>query len=141
MNRSDIEAVEKDLQETFSEVGDKYNIFVKKLDKENTETNIYNESPEKNYEEPVNITGRISFNPAVEEVTHVGRKEGVDAVFSFTSKELKDKGYLDSENTLLLSSDDLIIYKEEPFNILNPTPSSLLGDTHLIYKFECKKVI
>lgn len=136
MEITDLNELELDIQEAFLEIGDTENIAFLKF--EGGEENIYRESKKKRYGQPIVVTGRVKINPVSEEISDIGRTGEVNALFTFTTKDLRDNDLLDE--TLKITVDDRITFREDVYSILNIVPTSMLGDRFLIYKFECKKV-
>lgn len=136
MDKRDLDELSLDIQEAFLEIGDTDNISIMRYEGGNE--NVYKESKKKQYSLPITITGRVKLSPVSEEISDIGRKEDINAVFTFTAKDLEDNGLLDEE--VLITVDDRLKFRDTEFSILNIIPTAMLGNRFLIYKFECKKV-
>jgi hypothetical protein len=136
MDKRDLDELSLDIQEAFLEIGDTDNISIMRYEGGNE--NIYKESKKKRYSLPITITGRVKLSPVSEEISDIGRKEDINAVFTFTAKDLEDNGLLDEE--VLITVDDRLKFRDTEFSILNIIPTAMLGNRFLIYKFECKRV-
>ena len=136
MDKRDLDELSLDIQEAFLEIGDTDNISIMRYEGGNE--NIYKESKKKRYSIPITITGRVKLSPVSEEISDIGRKEDINAVFTFTAKDLEDNGLLDEE--VLITVDDRLKFRDTEFSILNIIPTAMLGNRFLIYKFECKRV-
>lgn len=136
MDKRDLDELSLDIQEAFLEIGDTDNISIMRYEGGNE--NIYKERKKKRYSLPITITGRVKLSPVSEEISDIGRKEDINAVFTFTAKDLEDNGLLDEE--VLITVDDRLKFRDTEFSILNIIPTAMLGNRFLIYKFECKRV-
>jgi hypothetical protein len=133
--KMDFHEIENDLQEVFEEMGDTENIFVRQYIPTDIE-GVYRENKFKEYGEPIHLVGRVKLNPIGEEITEIGRDRKVNSIFTFTAKELRDKGLF--TDRLLVTENDIIVYRSKEYSIVTITPLALFGSTFVLYKFEGK---
>ena len=108
-------------------------------------TNVYGESKEKVYKNPVMWVSSISFSPEHGVQTVEGVKR--NAVFKVPLKSLRESGYF-TDGDFYKQKEDMdkicrgvIRYKDTYYEVLRVEPRTYVEDTFLIYQMDCKELL
>lgn len=108
------------------------------LDTQKTEVNVYNESPEEIYKDPVNITGSVSIiktegEESVEYVQEI-------AIFTIPTKEFIDNNISYSTYSAVKELEKAkIVYSGTSYSIDRVEPKDFVDSTFQEYAFYCKR--
>lgn len=112
-------------------------IFLELLDEENTETNIYDETPKKQYFDSIQLVGKFSMSMEQGE-------EVVEGIQDYATVTIPTKSLL--ENNVDISPqnyDNLkkgtIVYKDVRYEIKEVVPTVNVDDVFQFYNFYCEK--
>lgn len=112
-------------------------IFLKLLDEGNTTTNVYGETKEKAYLEPIQLYGKFAMSTmqGEEEV------EGIQDYITVTipTKSLMLNGVDISPQNYSTLENGAIHYKGVDYNIFRVNPTTNIDDVFLFYVFYCEK--
>lgn len=99
-------------------------IELKTTTKEETESNsIYNDEKGDTKKESYYLKGYIHFNPDEKLVTKMGvNKEDVNVVVRTTTRQLKNRGLIGTNNKVRITVDDKLIINGEEYDIVKVTP-------------------
>jgi len=141
----DLDDLENDILETFEEIGDNSAMDVFSYTPAvGSSASIYKEEKFKTYTKLVSLTGRIKLSPKTEELSDIGRKRECTCIFTFDTKQLKNKGVITSSTTgeevCSVTLDSVIRYKGKYYEICNICPVAMIGNRFLLYKFEGKEI-
>jgi hypothetical protein len=128
--------VQKAIDRAIYTLANKTDIFIAKRNTTGS-TSAYS-GTEPSYANPVQIYGLV--NMSVISANEVGKEVEYKAVFTFTSKRMRELGYLDSNDKLLLTEKDHIVFKGHTYNIEKVTPERQFEDTFLAYTCYCSEV-
>ena len=112
-------------------------IFLKLLDKDNTPTNIYRETKNKNYLEPVQLVGKVTLTTSQGEEDVEGVQDTVK--FAIPTKSLLNKGVDISPQNYDNLIKGVISYKGVDYTILRLEPTVNIDDVFQFYTFYCEK--
>lgn len=126
-----LDGIEEVFQIMFTDVAE-----LRLLDEENTKVNVYNETLEKVYKEPVNLVAKVTTTFTQGELYVESVK--IDAVFSIPTKQLitNEIPHETSEDLELLKKAKFT-YKGFDYLIKKVTPKTLVADMWQVYDFEC----
>ena len=112
-------------------------IFLKLLDEKNTVTNIYEETKQKTYLEPIQLVGKVSFSKEQGE-------EDVEGVQDLATITIPTKSLLD--NNISVSPDNLktlikgaMCYEGVDYDIKRVVPTTNIDSVFQFYVFHCEK--
>lgn len=135
MDTSITQAFLEGMQEVFSTMFTDQ-IFLKLMDLENTEVNIYGESADKVYREPVQLVGKIVLSNSQEDTPESEIR--TSATIRIPTKEFIDKEIsFYSQEDLETLKKGLIVYREEEYEIQDVVPCTNITDTYMFYDFTC----
>ena len=112
-------------------------IFLKLLDDRSTNTNIYNETKEKNHYAPVQLVGKFELSPVQGEEYVEGIEDYVTA--TIPTKRLLLAGIDVSPQNYETLLKGTITYKDIDYEIANVKPRTNINDVFQFYIFYCKK--
>ena len=112
-------------------------IFLKLLDEDNTETNIYDETPKKQYLEPIQLVGKFSLSVEQGEQYVEGVQDYVTA--TIPTKSLLDKGINITPQNYDTLEKGVISYKGIDYEIKMVRPTVNVDDVFQFYTFYCEK--
>lgn len=140
----DLDDLERDILETFEEIGHTDGMEVFDYQPPSS-TGIYREEKFKTYRKIFSLTGRIKLSPKSEELSDVGKRKECTCIFTFDTKQLKNKGVLVvDEKTRAedcrIKTTSVIRYKGIYYEISNICPTAMIGDRFLLYKFEGREL-
>ena len=112
-------------------------IFLKLLDEDNTATNIYGETLNKQYKEPIQLVGKFSLS--IEQGEQV-----VEGLQSYATVTIPTKSLLDNEVDVSPENYEtlekgVIIYKDVEYAIKKVVPTTNIDDVFQFYVFHCEK--
>ena len=140
----DLDDLERDIHETFEEIGDSHAMDVFSYQAPSS-SSVYNEEKFKTYVKEFSLTGRIKLSPKSEELSDVGRRTECNVIFTFDTKQLKDMGVMviDSDThaeNCKINTDSIIRYKGLYYEVNTICPVAMIGDRFLLHKFEGRKL-
>ena len=112
-------------------------LYLSLMDEEKTKVNIYDESPQKVYTDPIQLVGRIKTTFAQGE----NPVEGVqcDAVITIPTKQLITKGIPhQTESDLETLKKAKFEYDGGEYLVEKVTPKTLVADKWQMYDFNCR---
>lgn len=112
-------------------------IFLKLLDEENTDTNVYDETPKKVYLEPIQLVGKFSMSLEQGEQEVEGIQDYVTA--NIPTKSLLDKGVDITPQNYDTLKKGVIHYKGVDYEIKIVKPMVNIDDVFQFYVFYCEK--
>lgn len=112
-------------------------IFLKLLDEKNTVSNIYKETVNKKYFEPIQLVGKFSMT--VEQ-----GEEVVEGTQDYVTVTIPTKSLLDNNVDITPQNYDtlekgVIVYKDVEYTIAKITPKTNIDDVFQFYVFYCEK--
>lgn len=140
----DLDDLERDIFDTFEEIGDMNAMDIFDYLSPSS-SGIYREEKFKQYNKIFSLTGRIKLSPKSEELSDVGRRKECTCIFTFDTKQLKDKKVIEldeqtrAENCKIKTT-SVIRYKGIYYEISNICPTAMIGDRFLLYKFEGREI-
>lgn len=112
-------------------------IFLKLLDEDSTDTNVYEETTQKNYLDPIQLVGKFALSMEQGEQVVEGIQDYVTA--TIPTKSLLDKNVdITPENYETLKK-GAISYKGVDYNIVQVRPIVNIDDVFQFYVFYCEK--
>jgi len=87
-------------------------IGYKRFNVATTPNDIYDESPDKIFDEAEDLRAIVTLDPTPEYLDEMGLEERVDAIFIIMQKELTDKD-------IEITKADIIVYKSVEYNVTN----------------------
>lgn len=112
-------------------------IFLKLLDEKNTVTNVYEETSNKKYLEPLQLVGKVSLDVSQGEQVVEGNQDS--AQFTIPAKSLLLKGVDLSPNSYDSLEKGVISYKGVDYDIKQVKPTTNIDDVFQFYVFSCEK--
>lgn len=112
-------------------------IFLKLLDEDSTDTNVYEETTQKKYLDPIQLVGKFALSMEQGEQVVEGIQDYVTA--TIPTKSLLDKNVdITPENYETLKK-GAISYKDVDYNIVQVRPIVNIDDVFQFYVFYCEK--
>lgn len=112
-------------------------IFLKLLDEDSTDTNVYEETTQKNYLDPIQLVGKFALSMEQGEQVVEGIQDYVTA--TIPTKSLLDNNVdITPENYETLKK-GAISYKGVDYNIVQVKPIVNIDDVFQFYVFYCEK--
>lgn len=112
-------------------------IFLKLLDEDSTDTNVYEETTQKKYLDPIQLVGKFALSMEQGEQVVEGIQDYVTA--TIPTKSLLDKNVdITPENYETLKK-GAISYKGVDYNIIQVRPIVNIDDVFQFYVFYCEK--
>lgn len=112
-------------------------IFLKLLDEDSTDTNVYEETTQKNYLDPIQLVGKFALSMEQGEQVVEGIQDYVTA--TIPTKSLLDNNVgITPENYETLKK-GAISYKGVDYNIVQVRPIVNIDDVFQFYVFYCEK--
>lgn len=112
-------------------------IFLKLLDEDSTDTNVYEETTQKKYLDPIQLVGKFALSMEQGEQVVEGIQDYVTA--TIPTKSLLDKNVdITPENYETLKK-GAISYKDIDYNIIQVRPIVNIDDVFQFYVFYCEK--
>ena len=112
-------------------------IFLKLLDEDSTDTNVYEETTQKKYLDPIQLVGKFALSMEQGEQVVEGVQDYVTA--TIPTKSLLDKNVdITPENYETLKK-GAISYKDVDYNIIQVRPIVNIDDVFQFYVFYCEK--
>lgn len=112
-------------------------IFLKLLDEDSTDTNVYEETTQKKYLDPIQLVGKFALSMEQGEQVVEGIQDYVTA--TIPTKSLLDNNVdITPENYETLKK-GLISYKGVDYNIVQVRPIVNIDDVFQFYVFYCEK--
>ena len=112
-------------------------IFLKLLDEDSTDTNVYEETTQKKYLDPIQLVGKFSLSMEQGEQVVEGIQDYVTA--TIPTKSLLDNNVdITPENYETLKK-GVISYKGVDYNIVQVRPIVNIDDVFQFYVFYCEK--
>lgn len=112
-------------------------IFLKLLDEDSTDTNVYDETTQKKYLDPIQLVGKFALSMEQGEQVVEGIQDYVTA--TIPTKSLLDKNVdITPENYETLKK-GAISYKGVDYNIVQVRPIVNIDDVFQFYVFYCEK--
>ncbi|MBR2724089.1 MAG: hypothetical protein IKB72_01420 [Ruminococcus sp.] len=112
-------------------------IFLKLLDEDSTDTNVYEETTQKKYLDPIQLVGKFALSMEQGEQVVEGIQDYVTA--TIPTKSLLDKNVdITPENYETLKK-GAISYKGVDYNIVQVRPIVNIDDVFQFYVFYCEK--
>lgn len=112
-------------------------IFLKLLDEDSTDTNVYEETTQKKYLDPIQLVGKFALSMEQGEQVVEGIQDYVTA--TIPTKSLLDKNVdITPENYETLKK-GAIRYKGVDYNIVQVRPIVNIDDVFQFYVFYCEK--
>lgn len=112
-------------------------IFLKLLDEDSTDTNVYEETTQKKYLDPIQLVGKFSLSMEQGEQVVEGIQDYVTA--TIPTKSLLDNNVdITPENYDTLKK-GAISYKGVDYNIVQVRPTVNIDDVFQFYVFYCEK--
>lgn len=112
-------------------------IFLKLLDENSTDTNVYEETTQKNYLDPIQLVGKFALSMEQGEQVVEGIQDYVTA--TIPTKSLLDNNVdITPENYETLKK-GAISYKGVDYNIVQVRPIVNIDDVFQFYVFYCEK--
>lgn len=112
-------------------------IFLKLLDEDSTDTNVYEETTQKKYLDPIQLVGKFSLSMEQGEQVVEGIQDYVTA--TIPTKSLLDNNVdITPENYETLKK-GAISYKGVDYNIVQVRPTVNIDDVFQFYVFYCEK--
>lgn len=112
-------------------------IFLKLLDEDSTDTNVYEETTQKKYLDPIQLVGKFALSMEQGEQVVEGIQDYVTA--TIPTKSLLDKNVdITPENYETLKK-GAISYKDVDYNIIQVRPIVNIDDVFQFYVFYCEK--
>lgn len=122
-------------------------IYFSYLDEETTYKNVYRESMNKRYKEPIKLSGKISFsseqsknNTVATEAKSALVGNQLSSIFTIPTKELIDNGIPTTMESLDKLAKGMIKFDSVTYQIDNVVPKTYIAGTYLFYVFECTQV-
>lgn len=112
-------------------------IFLKLLDESNTITNIYEETKQKKYLEPIQLVGKFSFS--LSEGEEVVESTQLFATAKIPTKSLLDNNIDISPQNYSTLEKGVIQYKGVDYEIKQIKPTTNIDDVFQFYEFGCEK--
>ena len=112
-------------------------IFLKLLDEKNTVTNIYEETKQKNYLDPIQLVGKFSLSMSQGEEEVEGTQDYVTA--TIPTKSLLDNNVDISPQNYHTLEKGVIHYKGVDYEIKQVNPTTNIDDVFQFYVFYCEK--
>lgn len=112
-------------------------IFLKLLDENSTEINIYNEASVKKYHDPIQLVGKVSLGSEQGEQEVEGNQDL--ATFTIPTKSLLDRGVdITPQNHDTLEK-GVIQYEGVDYEVKQVTPRTNIDSVFQFYVFYCEK--
>ena len=113
-------------------------LFLSLMDEENTVTNVYDETPEKIYHEPIQLIGRI--RTSVEQGENPVESLQVDAVITLPTKQLISNEIAhETWEDLETLRKGKFKYEDIEYLVNEVRPNTLVADKWQMYNFYCSK--
>ena len=112
-------------------------IYLKLLDEKNTVTNIYEETKQKKYLEPIQLVGKFSLDTVQGEEDVEGNQDYVTA--TIPTKSLLDNNVDISPNNYSTLEKGVIHYKGVDYSVKRVRPTTNIDDVFQFYVFYCEK--
>lgn len=113
-------------------------LFLSLMDEENTVTNVYDETPEKVYHEPIQLIGRI--RTSVEQGENPVESLQVDAVITLPTKQLISNEIThETWEDLETLRKGKFKYDDIEYLVNEVRPNTLVADKWQMYNFYCSK--
>ena len=113
-------------------------LFLSLMDEENTVTNVYDETPEKIYHEPIQLIGRI--RTSVEQGENPVESLQVDAVITLPTKQLISNEIAhETWEDLETLRKGKFKYDDIEYLVNEVRPNTLVADKWQMYNFYCSK--
>lgn len=112
-------------------------IFLKLLDEENTDTNVYDETGDKKYLTPIQLVGKFVLSSNEGEEVVEGVQEFV--VATIPTKELITKSVPHTPQDYDTLRKGVISYKSEDYTVVDIKPRVNIDDCFMFYDFVCEK--
>lgn len=112
-------------------------IYLKLLDENNTVTNIYEETPNKKYYEPIQLVGKVSLTVESGEQDVEGNIDRAE--ITIPTKSLLLKGIDLSLNNMKTLEKGVITYDSVDYKIKQVTPKTNIDNVFQFYVFTCEK--
>lgn len=112
-------------------------IFLKLLDEENTDTNVYDETGDKKYLTPIQLVGKFALSSNEGEEVVEGVQEFV--VATIPTKELITKSVPHTPQDYDTLRKGVISYKSVDYTVVDVKPRVNIDDCFMFYDFVCEK--
>lgn len=112
-------------------------IFLKLLDEDSTDTNVYEETTQKKYLDPIQLVGKFALSMEQGEQVVEGIQDYVTA--TIPTKSLLDKNVDITPKNYETLKKGAISYKGVDYNIVQVRPIVNIDDVFQFYVFYCEK--